>query len=284
MEGLMDMHTHTCYSDGEYQPKELIELAKDKGISTMAITDHDTIKGVKRARELSRLGLELFEGIELSAHREHGRMHILGYQIDLDNKELNEMMDVLHNRSLQSVLSVMEQIKRDYGIVFDYRDIQELVCADRNIGRPDLAKLCVKYGYAKTIEEAFKKYLIAAKEKVKGTNKELSYEECLDLIKNSGGVAVLAHPKTLDLSEKDFLVLLKELIQLGLQGMEVYHSSHSQEEMDFYHRVALEYDLLESGGSDYHGPFVKPNIELGTGKNNNLKIKQLSLVDYLRTR
>ena len=208
-------------------------------------------------------------------------MHILGYGIDLNNKSLNKKMVDLKDNSINSVLSIMEQIKRDYGIRFSYEDIKELVNANHNLGRPDLAKLCVKYGYATTYQDAFDKYLIDAHNKTRQTSKELQYQECLELITNSGGIPVLAHPKSLELSEKEFLILLKEMISCGLKGIEVYHSSHSKEEMDYYLEIANQYGLLISGGSDFHGKSVKPDIELGTGKDKNIKIKKLSLLDKL---
>ena len=134
------------------------------------------------------------------------------------------------------------------------------------------------------MKEAFDKYLIDAFNKTRGVRRKMQYEECLRLIKNSGGIAVLAHPKSLELSEKDFLILLKDMINKGLEGIEVYHSSHSKYEMDYYMEIANKYDLLVSGGSDYHGKSVKSDIELGTGKNNNFCIKKLSLLDELHRR
>ena len=178
----------------------------------------------------------------------------------------------------------MEQIKRDYGIRFSYEDIKKLVNANHNLGRPDLAKLCVKYGYATSIKDAFDKYLVDAYNKTRHSNNQLQYQECLELIINSGGIPVLAHPKSLELSEKEFLILLKDMISCGLQGIEVYHSSHTKKEMNYYLSIAAEYGLLVSGGSDFHGKSVKPDIELGTGKNNNIKIKKLSLLDKLEKR
>ena len=256
---IIDMHTHTNYSDGDLSPQELIRLAIDKRIGTLAITDHDTIEGIKKDNRNEDIivdsGIEIINGIELSAKTDKGRMHILGYGIDLNNKSLNKKMVDLKDNSINSVLSIMEQIKRDYGIRFSYEDIKELVNANHNLGRPDLAKLCVKYGYATT------------------------YQECLELIANSGGIPVLAHPKSLELSEKEFLILLKEMISCGLKGIEAYHSSHSKEEMDYYLEIANQYGLLISGGSDFHGKSVKPDIELGTGKDKNIKIKKLSLLD-----
>lgn len=284
-ENIIDMHTHTNFSDGDLSPQELIRLAINKKIKTLAITDHDTIEGIKKVDRneniISDSGIEIINGIELSAKVDKGRMHILGYDIDLNNKELNKKMVDLKDNSINSVLSIMEQIKRDYGIRFNYEDIKKLVNANHNLGRPDLAKLCVKYGYATTIQDAFDKYLIDAHNKTRQTSKGLEYKECLELITNSGGIPVLAHPKSLELSEKEFLILLKEMISCGLKGIEVYHSSHSKKEMDYYLKIANNYNMLISGGSDFHGKSVNPDIELGTGKNNNIKIKKLSLIDKL---
>ena len=284
-EKTIDMHTHTNYSDGDLSPEKLIRLAIDKRIGTLAITDHDTIEGIKKVNRNEDIivdsGIEIINGIELSAKTDKGRMHVLGYGIDLNNKALNKKMIDLRDNSINSVLSIMEQIKRDYGIRFGYDDIKELVNANHNLGRPDLAKLCVKYGYATTSQDAFDKYLRDAYNRTRQTSKELQYQECLELITNSGGIPVLAHPKSLELSEKEFLILLKEMISCGLKGIEVYHSSHSKEEMDYYLEIANQYGLLISGGSDFHGKSVKPDIELGTGKDNNIKIKKLSLLDKL---
>ena len=282
---IIDMHTHTNYSDGDLTPQELIRLAIDKRIGTLAITDNNTIEGIKSVNRNENIivdsGIEIINGIELSAKTNNGRMHILGYDIDLNNIALNRKMVDLKNNSINSVLSTMEQIKRDYGIRFSYEDIKELVNANHNLGRLDLAKLCVKYGYATTSKDAFDKYLIDAHNKTRQTSKELQYQECLELIKNSDGIPVLAHPKSLELSEKEFLILLKDMISCGLKGIEVYHSSHSKEEMDYYLEIANRYDLLISGGSDFHGKTVKSDIELGTGKDNNIRIKKLSLLDKL---
>lgn len=276
----IDLHTHTNYSDGELSPEELIKLAISKNIGTISITDHDTINGIKtvdkNASYITESGIQIINGIELSVKRDAGRMHILGYGIDLENEALNQKMSFLRDNSVNSVLSIMEQIKRDYGIRFTYEDIKNLINANHNLGRPDLAKLCIKYGYATSVSEAFDKYLIDAYNKTRTSRKGLTYQECIELIKNSGGKIILAHPKSLELSELDFLKLLREMISNGLEGIEVYHSSHSQEEIKYYKNIADKYNLLISGGSDFHGESVKPGIELG-----QQKIKSLSLLDKL---
>ncbi len=282
---LIDMHTHTNYSDGDLSPQELIKLAIDKEIGTIAITDHDTLEGIKTVDRNSELiihsGIEVINGIELSAKVNKGRMHILGYGINIYDEVLNQKMNDLRDYSINSVLSVMEQIKRDYGIRFGYEDIKSMVNANHDLGRPDLAKLCVKYGYASTPQEAFDKYLIEAYNKIRHNSKGIGYQECLELIANSGGIPVLAHPKSLELTEKELLLLLEDMIDCGLKGIEVYHSSHTIEEMKYYLEIANRYNLLVSGGSDFHGNSVKPDVELGSGKGNNIRIRKLSLLDKL---
>ena len=279
---IIDLHTHTNYSDGDLSPNELIKLAIKNNIGTLAITDHDTIDGIKsvnkNAKFIKKSGIKIINGIELTAKVSKGRMHILGYYIDLENKELNKKMEELKDNSINSVLSIMEQIKKDYDIFFSYKDIKELINANHNLGRPDIAKLCVKYGYAKNFQDAFDKYLVDAYNKTKSHKHGLSPKECIELILKSGGIPVLAHPNSLELSEKDFLILLKELISYGLKGIEVYHSNVNPYEREFYLKAAKDNNLLISGGSDYHGPSAKPDIEIGHGRNNNILIKDLSIL------
>ena len=279
-EKLIDLHTHSFYSDGEYSPDELIKLAIQNNIKTLALTDHDTLLGIKNIN-YSGDDIKIIEGIELSAKVDKGRMHILGYNIDKDNKQLNEKMDELRDNSLHSVLSLMEQLKQDYNIRFKYDDIKDLVNSNHNLGRPDLAKLCIKYNFAVNVQDAFDKYLIPAHDKCRKTNKGIDYKECIRLIVNSGGIPVLAHPKTLLLNEEELTSLLEDMIKHGLKGIEVYHSSHTQEEIELYTKLANKFNLLISGGSDYHGPTVKPSINLGTGENNNLLITNLSILNNL---
>ena len=283
MDKLIDMHTHTNYSDGELSPNELVKYAISKNIGVLAITDHDTISGIKTVDKsadfIVESGIKIINGIELTAKVDRGRMHILGYGIDLDHENLNQKMIELRSISINATMNIYEQIKKDYNIVFSDEDIDNLMSANHNIGRPDLAKLCIKYGYVNTVKEAFDKYLVDAYNKTRKVRKGLEIEECLNLIINSGGIPVLAHPKTLELDDKELLILIKNMMQLGLQGIEVYHSSHSMSDMDKYLRIANTYNLLVSGGSDYHGKVCKPDIEIGTGKNNNLKIKKLTILD-----
>lgn len=280
MNKLIDLHTHSNYSDGEYSPKDLIKKAKNTGIKIISITDHDTLEGNKNIPKNIK-GIKIIPGIELTAKVKKGRMHILGYNININNKELNDKMTILKDKSINSIITLIVQLKKDYNIDFTYNEIKELVNANHNLGRPDLAKILVKNGYAESVDDAFKKYLIAAYQKTRKYNKGISWEECLSLITNSEGISVLAHPHTLKLSNEELEKLIKKMIKKGLRGIEVYHSNNTFEEQEFYMELAKKYNLLVSGGTDYHGPFIKPDISLGTGINNNIHIEELSILKEL---
>ncbi len=279
---LIDMHTHTSASDGEYDADTLIEMAKDKGITTLGITDHDTLLGVQGIKK-EHSNIEVVPGIEISVKVPVGRMHVLGYDLDIWNENLNKKMEELHNRSLYSVAGVICQLKKDYGIVLDTEDILSILNKKTNIGRPDIARVLVDKGITGTVREAFDKYLVEAYEKVRDVAKGISKKECIELIKNANGLAVIAHPHSLELSPSELDTFIEELVSYGLDGIEVYHSNHNEEMVDEYLRLAEKYDLLISGGSDYHGPVVKPDVGLGTGKD-NIKIKKLSLLDEIHKR
>lgn len=284
-EKLIDLHTHTTSSDGDLTAVELIELAKRCNIGTLAITDHDSIDGIKpldKAEIEKTYGIKLINGIEVAAKVPVGLMHILGYDFDLDNESFNKKLIELKENSIVSTLRIIEQIKKDYNIVFSEEDINELINLPHHIGRPDIAKLCIKYGYAESVSDAFKKYLIDAYNKNRKYSRKMRYEECINLILNSGGIPVLAHPKSLELEDSGLILLIEKLITCGLQGIEVYHSSHTKEEREFYMDIANRYGLLVSGGSDYHGKSVKPEIELGSGTNNNVLVRKLSILDKIK--
>lgn len=282
-EKIIDLHTHTIYSDGELSPNELIKLAIENRIGTLAITDHDTIQGIKKVNRNDSLiidsGINIINGIELSAKTNKGKMHILGYDFDINDKTLNDKIIELKNNSIYSVMAIINQLKIDYGIIFDSHDIKDLFSNVGNIGRPHIARLLIKYGYVKDVKEAFDNYLIDAYRKTKILNKGIPYEECIKLIKNAGGISILAHPNQLLLDDEELEDKIKEMISNGLDGIEVYHSGHSKEETKKYLELVNKYNLLISGGSDYHGKSVKPDIEIG--ETSSGKIKRLSLLNVL---
>lgn len=265
---MIDLHVHSTNSDGTKTPSELLNLAKEKGIHTLAITDHDNIEGSKKAMTEKVEGVTIYSGVELNAKVDKGQMHILGYNFDLNNETLNKRLKDLKENSKHNILLYVNQLKNDFNIVLPQEDIDEILNREGNIGRPLLALLLVKYGYCESLSDAFKEYLDDSK--VRYMKMWIDKEECIKLINDAGGIAVLAHPFTLKLTNEELREEIKYLVSVGLKGIEIVHSRGTEEERKFYRELAKEFNLITTGGTDYHGPEVKPNIELGTGINNNV--------------
>ena len=277
---LIDMHMHTTYSDGELTPNEIIERCIDKGITVIAITDHENMRGYNHIDyEKYKDKIELYRGIELTAKVDKGRLHILGYDCDYTNPDFIKRCDEIRMNSFYSMINLLNQLRLDYGIRFKPNEIQGIFNANHNIGRPDVAHLLLINGYVTSTGEAFDKYLNPSYDKIRKSNIVKSYKDCIEIIKNAGGIPVLAHPNQLKLTYEELHDFLKELVDAGIEGIEVYHSGHSKEESEYYIKLANEFNLIKSGGSDYHGPVVKPSIELG-----NTDIHEIDIVNVLRKR
>lgn len=285
----IDLHIHTIYSDGEYSPKEIFEKVKEKGLSIFSITDHDTIEGAKKIT--SREGILYIPGVELTAKTPIGREHILGYNIDLSNTTLNRILSLKKQSDRENFLLYYQTLQKVYGISFPQADIEYILNRVGNIGRVDLSNLIRLYGYADNQEEAFQKYLNPINELVRKDKKGLTEKECITFIKEAGGYVSLAHPISLnpnykkqDLRKtyqelKERLLLMKSY---GLDAIEIQHVHQDKPFREMLTELASELSLLESGGTDFHGEKIKPGIEIGSGKNGNIAIKRLSLVDKIR--
>ena len=281
---MIDLHIHSIHSDGTKTPSDLLNLAKEKNIKILAITDHDDIEGSKRIIETPHEGITIYSGVELNAKVDKGQMHILGYNIDLENKELNDKLIELKENSRHNIMLYVNQLKEDYNIEFPQEEIDKILNREGNIGRPLLALLLIKYGYINSVPEAFDEYL--NDKKVRQHKMWITKEECIKLIINAGGIPVLAHPFTLKLTNEELKEEIKYLISLGLKGIEIVHSKSNNEQREYYKELASEFNLLTTGGTDYHGPEVKPNIELGTGIDDNVNIsdKDITLIDSVVSR
>lgn len=272
---MIDLHSHSTHSDGTKTPSELLNLAKNSNITIYAITDHDDIEGSKRLVATPHDGITVYSGVELNAKVDKGQMHILGYNIDLSNKELNDKLKELKENSKHNIMLYVNQLKEDYNIELPKEDIDKILNREGNIGRPLLALLLIKYGYVESVSEAFDKYL--GDEKVRQHKMWITKEECIKLINNAGGVAVLAHPFTLKLTNEELKEELKYIISIGLKGIEIIHSKSTEEQREYYKELAKDFNLITTGGTDYHGPEVKPNIELGTGIKNNVNVMETDI-------
>lgn len=278
----IDLHTHTIYSDGEYYPDELIEKAINEGIKTIAITDHDTIQGLENI-DYNRYKnkIEIIKGIELTVKRQKGRMHILGLNIDYNNQELKKELETFRTNSINKIIAIIDYLNY-IGVTITEEEKANIINKTGNIGRPEIAKLLITKGIVTSVQEAFDKYLIEAYDKTRQKGKGHTYEEVINLILNAGGIPILAHPNSLELTKEEFEPFLKELISSGLQGIEIMHSNMDNDERAYYMQMVREYNLLYSVGSDYHGESVKPDVYLAYGKNNILE-NDASVLSYIHS-
>jgi hypothetical protein len=285
----VDLHTHSTASDGTFAPADVVRLAHAAGLSGLALTDHDTVAGLpEAAAEASRLGLTFLPGIEISAVApvEGGTLHILGYGINPASPVLAEMTRALVDARATRNPRIVARL-RDLGIditmeevLASARDAQH-AGAERQeqsdqsaapdapppvIGRPHIAALLVKKGVVPTMKHAFNEYL-GQGGKAYFDKERLSPRDAIAHIRQSGGVAVLAHPVQLRTTNDAQLDrVIKDLIDLGLEGLEVLHSDHTPDLVDKYSELADRYHLLKSGGSDFHGA-NKKDIRLGLANN-----------------
>jgi predicted metal-dependent phosphoesterase TrpH len=279
---VIDLHSHTNESDGTFTPSELVDLAMERGLEALAISDHDTFAGFEQALPVARSrGLDLVCGIELSTRVPGTKVrtvHLLGYFLhqppSADFREwLDELIAGRRDRNQRLIASLHQQ-----GIDIDLREVEKL---GRTLtGRPHFARLLIQKGYVSSFDEAFRRYL---------GESAPSYVEryapyvavAIQRVIDAGGLPVLAHPIRLGFrdsaAEEKFI---GELRDGGLRGIEVFHSDHRAADVERYAGIALKYNLAVSGGSDFHGE-VKPQISLGTGFNGNLNIPK-SVLDGLR--
>ena len=258
---MVDLHIHTCYSDGTDTSEELIKKLKTKSISVFSVTDHDTVDFYDNTDYGSLDGLRLITGVEFSCRTEVRKCHILGYGFDTNNKCIREL--ILKGQELRKskLIKRLEYLEKECGIVFEQSD-KDYLLAMKAAGKPHIAQLVVKMGLAETIGEAIEKYM----KKLPGGNDKLDAKEAISAIKAAGGIPVWAHPLGGEgekhLSKEEFENQFGLLKGFGIQGLECFYSRYNKEEIDFLCGVADSNGLCKSAGSDYHGS-VK-NIEVGT--------------------
>jgi len=257
----VDLHSHTTFSDGSYTPEELFSYAKEKNLDALAITDHDTVSGYPEAKKASeKFGVELIPGIEISCQFQPGTLHILGYFLNPNDPNLLKGLKGVQNARAERNPQIIQKLI-ELGIHITLEDVEVKSGGDQ-IGRPHFAQVLIEKGYVKDNEEAFSKYL------GKGAaayldKRRLSAREGIALIEKAGGVAVVAHPKLLKVSDRDQLVaLFSEWKGYGLKGVEAYSSCQNAQEQKFWHALGKELGLLITGGSDFHGK-NKPDVDLG---------------------
>ncbi len=269
-----DLHIHTINSDGEYNVKEIIQKLKRKNINTFSITDHDSIKSIKQIKELDidLKGLNYIPGVEISSIL-NGKydLHILGYNINPDSKELNEVLNYLKEYRINKFYEIIKVLKRRFKLTFNEEDILNVLKRNKNPGKPHVARLMIRYGYAINMRDAFDNYL--SKLNLNVQNKMEAKIVCR-AIKKAGGIPVIAHPKIIEYYYKiDIKDLILEMKKAGILGIEVFNSIHSYNDVKKYKKIAEDYNMIITGGSDYHGPNIKKDVLLGVIFNSKKSIK-----------
>ena len=262
--GYVDLHLHTTASDGVLTPSALVRYAKSKGLQAIAITDHDTIEGLDEGlSEGERIGFEVIPGVEISADHSPGSMHMLGYFLDIHHPLLKGKLDYLQRARAERNPKIIQNLNR-LGVRISYEEVVK-ASGGGQVGRPHVAQVLMEKGYVRSFQEAFDRFLKkgapAYVDKVR-----LKSKEAISFITEAGGLAVLAHPKTVTADgSSSFEKILGELMEEGLRGIEVFYPEHTPLEVAQFKAMAERYGLLMTGGTDYHG-IEKETLDIGVGR------------------
>jgi predicted metal-dependent phosphoesterase TrpH len=259
----VDLHMHTTASDGQYAPAELVSLAARRGLDVIAITDHDTTDGVAEAQRAAATGLPLvIPGIELSAEDmvddRLSDVHILGYYIDTQNPDFQRQLQQFRTDRFTRGERIVQRLS-ELGMPLRWARVLE-IAESGAIGRPHIAKAMVEAGYVNSVSEAFERFIYNGGPAYVA-RKRMSPEEAIALIHSAGGVAVMAHPGLV----RNYESLLRErLIPAGLDGVEVVHPKNPEVVRLNLRGLAQHYNLIMTGGSDFHAPEEDGSLLLGT--------------------
>ena len=263
---MIDLHCHTTASDGSFSPTELVSHARDLGLSAVAVTDHDTFGGWDEAmRAGDELGVEVVPGIELSVASEDEKFHLLAYYFERDSELGRELVELQQERAMRNE-RIIEKLNA-LGKPVTMQRVREIAGPDAQIGRPHIAQALMEIGAVSSIQNAFDT-LLAGGGPAYASRKTLHPADAVRLIHDAGGVAVWAHP-TRAPSERAALLdfshgekLLQQWANWGLDGLETYYGAYTPDEIAWTNRMATQFGLIGTGGSDFHGA-TKPNVKLG---------------------
>lgn len=271
-----DLHMHSLRSDGMHRPAELPEMAVRAGLAAIALTDHDTAAGVAEAAEAGRkLGIEVVPGVEISSSSGGQDIHVLGYLIDVEDARFRERLASQRDVRIERNRLMMESL-RSHGLLVTIEEVAELAArfgkSAENLGRPHIAQLLVQKGYAASQEDAFARW-IGKGAVAYAAPPRISPEQAIDWIREAGGAAVLAHPGVYGDE-----ALVSRLIEYGLDGIEAYHSDHTEEQEAAYAAIAARHGLVATAGSDFHGSRVGEPVFHGPVGNRRTPLETITLL------
>lgn len=244
--GKADLHIHTLASDGHMSPENVVKNAKEHKLEIISITDHDTLRGYRKAKEVAKeLDIELIPGVEITSDFNGRECHLLAYCFDPDQPAINKMLANQYRSRLKRGKWILEQLSKQ-GIDLDIEEVKAEANGG-NIGRPHIAAVLINKGYVASFKEAFIRYL-SDESLGKIENEYFTHHEVISTVKESGGVIVIAHPGNLYRKEE-----LEELVEAGVDGIEYIHPSHKFDTQKRIEKFADKHKLLKTGGSDFHG-------------------------------
>ncbi len=262
-----DLHVHTNYSDGFFSPEIIVQKAIEIGLGAIAVTDHDGVEGIQSAVDAARdVPLEVIPGVEISAFDRDKEIHLLGYFVDYQDSSFTRILEKMRRNRVERMKKILGLLSFK-GIKIEEHEMFGMG-KDRAVGRLHLARVMARDKIVRNTKEAFDKY-IGDKGSCYVRHKRLDYREAIAMIKSSGGVAVLAHPVVTDVDER-----IPEYVKNGLRGIEVYHSKQNTSDNQKYLKIADEYGLLITGGSDCHGN-VYGKMLLGTAGVNKRSVDEI---------
>ncbi len=242
---------HSTFSDGTFTPEQLVELGKSIGLKAMALTDHDTTGGVARFMAAAALvGIHTLSGVEVSADPPAGTMHVIGYGVNPDDPSLIEHLKWIREGRDARNSEILHKLNQ-LGLRITMEDVKKFAREDV-VARPHFAQVMIEKGYVRDKKEAFEKYLARGKSAY-SERRRLAPDSVMSLIRNAGGVPVLAHPFSLKVGKAELKNVLGKLKDAGLMGIECYYPEHTPEMQQEYLKLARELELIATGGSDFHG-------------------------------
>ncbi len=252
----IDLHIHSTFSDGTLSPEEIVREAGERGLRAISITDHDCVDGVQPAQEAgARYGVEVVPGVEINTDFGPREVHILGYFIRPEDAALREALGTIRESRRRRAAAMVQRLGA-LGVPLELEAVLGLA-PQGSVGRPHVAQALVAAGACRTLAEAFTRYLKRGRPAYVPRYK-LSPAEAIAAIRESGGLAALAHP---GLIHDDRVV--KSIIALGVSGLEIYHCDHTPAMVERYRRLAARVGLAMTGGSDSHGPGAVRPVAIG---------------------
>lgn len=257
---MLDLHIHTTASDGSLTPTQVVQLARKKGFSLIAVTDHDTMGGVAEALGAGKkYNVDVVPGVEISSGVTL-EVHMLGYGMSPDHPVMKAMMEDMRAARVERMERIIENLQK-MGVPITVEEVEAV--AGGAIGRPHIAQVLIAHGLVPDVRTAFREYIgVGAKAYVE--RRKMTSEQVVANIRDAGGVPVLAHGGLLRISEVELNQWIDSMAKKGLMGLECYHNAHTPQMERLLRAAAERNGLLVTGGSDFHGA-SRPDVEMGTG-------------------